>query len=88
MPQRLPLVLAAPDDGLVRPRVHAVGVSDLGDIDLVTARYPTPDISRAQFERFVVELLESVSPSVEALKVTLHDRIQGIDGLYDFDATV
>jgi Restriction endonuclease len=53
-----------------------------------TAHYPAADITPAEFERFVVALLESVSPSVEALQVTLHDRIRGVDGLYDFDATV
>ena len=53
-----------------------------------TAHYPSAEITPAQFERFVVELLESVSPLVDALEVTLHDKIQGTDGLYDFDATV
>jgi hypothetical protein len=53
-----------------------------------TAHYPAADITPAEFERFVVALLESVSASVEALQVTLHDRIRGVDGHYDFDATV
>lgn len=54
----------------------------------VTARLPPPDITPAQFERFVVELLESVRPSVEAFEVTLHDKVRRVDGAYDFDATV
>jgi hypothetical protein len=53
-----------------------------------TARYPPPDITPREFESFVAELLEAVDPLVEGLQVTFHDRIQGVDGLYDFDATV
>lgn len=45
-------------------------------------------ITPAEFEQFVVELLDSVGPLVESLEVTLHDKIQGTDGVYDFDATV
>jgi hypothetical protein len=53
-----------------------------------TAHYPPADMSPAEFERFVVALLESASPLVEGLRVTLHDRIEGVDGRYDFDASV
>jgi hypothetical protein len=53
-----------------------------------TAHYPVADITPSEFEQFVVELLESASTSVSALRVTLHDKIHGADGLYDFDATV
>jgi hypothetical protein len=53
-----------------------------------TAHYPAADITPAEFERFVVELLGSVSPHVDAFDVNLHDKVQGVDGLYDFDATV
>jgi hypothetical protein len=53
-----------------------------------TAHYPAAKITPAEFEQFVVELLESVEPLVESLEVTLHDKIEGIDGVYDFDATV
>jgi hypothetical protein len=58
------------------------------DVALPTAHYPRADITPAEFERFVVELLDSVRPSLDALEVTLHDKIRGVDGLYDFDATV
>jgi hypothetical protein len=61
---------------------------DPDDIAFVTAHYPQADINPAEFEQFVFELLDSVRPSVDALKVTLHDKIRGADGLYDFDATV
>jgi len=53
-----------------------------------TAHFPAADITPAEFERYVVGLLEAVAPSVEDFTVTLHDRIEGSDGLYDFDATV
>jgi hypothetical protein len=53
-----------------------------------TAHYPLASITSAEFEQFVVELLQSTNPLVDALEVTLHDKIRGVDGLYDFDATV
>lgn len=54
----------------------------------MTAFYPAADITPAEFEQFVVDLLisldwETRNPPV----VTLHDKIQGPDGTYDFDAT-
>jgi hypothetical protein len=64
------------------------GVVDARDVASETAHYPAAEITPAEFEQFVVELLESVSPSVDALEVKLHNKIQGVDGLYDFDATV
>jgi hypothetical protein len=76
------------DDFVDITRCEAIGVTDERSVARVTAHYPAADITPAEFERFVVELLEAVSPSVEALDVTLHNRIQGVDGLYDFDATV
>jgi hypothetical protein len=59
--------------------------------DLVAAEttlYPSAALTPVEFESFVVELLESARSEVEALRVTLHDKIEGIDGRYDFDATV
>ena len=53
-----------------------------------TAHYPSVKITPSEFEQFVVELLNSVDPLLASLEVTLHDRIEGVDGLYDFDATV
>lgn len=63
-------------------------MADPQDVAFETAYYRQADITAAEFEHFVVELLECVSPSVDALEVKLHDKIQGADGLYDFDATV
>jgi hypothetical protein len=54
----------------------------------VTARYPAAEITPAEFEDFVVEVLESTDNLVEDLVVTLHDKIIGAGGEYDFDATV
>jgi hypothetical protein len=51
-------------------------------------RYPPPDISPQEFERFVVDIYESVTPKPEGFKVLLKERIQGTDGAYVFDATI
>jgi hypothetical protein len=53
-----------------------------------TAHYPAADITPAQFEQFVVDTFQSVETAVDNLKVELHDKIVGVDGEYDFDATV
>lgn len=53
-----------------------------------TAHYRPAEISPAEFEQFVVELLGCVRPLVRDHEVTLHDKVQGTDGVYDFDATV
>jgi hypothetical protein len=63
-------------------------VVDARDVAYETAHYPAAEITPAEFEQFVVKLLESVSPLVDAFEVNLHNKIQGVDGLYDFDATV
>lgn len=67
---------------------HSRGVADEEDIDRATSHYPPADISAAEFEEFVVRLLSCASDQVDDLAVTLHDRIAGVDGRYDFDATV
>lgn len=63
-------------------------MNDEREVARATAHYPPAEISPVEFELFVTELLGSVSPLVEGLEVTLHDRISGVDGAYDFDATV
>jgi hypothetical protein len=50
--------------------------------------YPAPDLGFEDFEAFVVATFEQVAPQVDELQVQLHERIEGIDGAYDFDATV
>lgn len=57
-------------------------------VDRWTCRYPPAEISPAEFEAFVVDLLKAGSPEVESLNVTLHERIAGVDGEFDFDGTV
>lgn len=54
----------------------------------LTARYPPADITPGQFEEFVAELLSCTKELVSGLKVTLHDKVKGADGTYDFDVTV
>lgn len=53
------------------------------------ARYPRPSITPQEFEEFVArQLLGAAGSAVDDLTVTLHERISGADGAYDFDATV
>ena len=51
-------------------------------------RYQPAEMSPSEFEGFVAGLLECIAPEVEDLRVTAHERIQGVDGSYDFDATL
>jgi hypothetical protein len=54
-----------------------------------TALYPQPEITPSEFEKFVAhQLLGSADSTVNNLVVTLHEKITGTDGAYDFDATV
>lgn len=53
-----------------------------------TARYPPADITPTEFEHFVVQTLESTDSLIENLVVTLHDKLMGAGGEYDFDGTV
>jgi restriction endonuclease len=48
------------------------------------SRYMTP----AEFEEFVASSFEQTRGLVDDLTVTVHERIEGLDGQYDFDATV
>jgi hypothetical protein len=58
-------------------------------VDRWIARHPpAEDISPAEFERFVADLLRSGSPGLEDYSVETHEVLGGIDGSYDFDATV
>lgn len=57
-------------------------------VSRVTSLCPPAEISAVEFEEFVVELLRCTCASVDDLRVSLHDKITGVDGAYDFDATV
>ncbi|WP_306746428.1 restriction endonuclease [Saccharothrix yanglingensis] len=55
----------------------------------VVGRYPNPGITPGEFEQFVAgQLLGAAESQVEGLVVSLHEKIAGVDGTYDFDATV
>jgi hypothetical protein len=58
------------------------------DVDPFMRRYPPADMTPDEFEEFVAETLGLAAPLVEGFGVTLHDKIVGADGTYDFDATV
>jgi restriction endonuclease len=45
-------------------------------------------MSPADFEAFVVAVLRSTATSLDNVEVRLHEKIEGVDGVYDFDATV
>lgn len=63
--------------------------------NLADDRVPAPmamtaliELSAAEFETLVAELFGQASSHVDGLRVTEHDRVHGVDGTYDFDATV
>lgn len=60
---------------------------DAGDDDW-SPPYPGAHITPAEFERWVEDLLRTVGPELENLRVTGHEVIAGSDGSYDFDVTV
>lgn len=53
-----------------------------------TASYPPAQMTPAEFEVFVVDLIRAANPDVSDLDIRLHDKITGEDGTYDFDATI
>jgi len=56
--------------------------------EIAPPQYPEPDMTAADFEEFVRDLFAQTAPEVDALHVTLHDRVAGSDGTYNFDATI
>lgn len=58
------------------------------DDDLIFRSYPSPDMSPYEFEQFVAELIRKTESEVKSFDVKVHERIEGLDGSYDFDATV
>jgi hypothetical protein len=50
-------------------------------------RYPPADLTPGEFENWVAEVFASVGPELNDLRVEVHERVTGIDGSYDFDAT-
>jgi hypothetical protein len=68
--------------------LYCVAVPDDISTARVTAQFPPPDITPEEFEEYVAQLLSSTEPVVDNLTVMIHDKIEGSDGAYDFDATV
>lgn len=60
----------------------------MADDDVLNERFPGPDITPDEFERWVAQALDVAGAGKDALTVTLHDRVTAPDGTYDFDATV
>lgn len=54
----------------------------------IARRPPAENITPEEFEEFVAELLREGGPSLENYTVRAHEVIRGVDGEYDFDATV
>lgn len=63
-------------------------VEDTSDQPDWVQRYPSADISASEFEDWVAEVLGSVGPELDDLRVEVHELVTGMDGAYDFDATV
>ena len=77
-----------PADGPAMPTEVDADVTDNVEVAFPTTFYPAADITPLQFEEFVVELLNSMGAFAGIRPVvTLHEKIQGVDGEYDFDAT-
>lgn len=55
----------------------------------LVGRYPYSGITPGEFEEFVAEeLLGAAAAEVDGLVVGLHEKVAGVDGVYEFDATV
>lgn len=55
-----------------------------------TAHYPAAQITPAEFEEFTTSLFVALEETgrISDLRVQNHEVIEGVDGAYDFDATV
>lgn len=55
-----------------------------------TMHYPPAEITPTEFETFVTSLFDAIATSglITNLRIQNHEVIQGVDGKYDFDATV
>jgi hypothetical protein len=58
------------------------------DYDFTLPPYPPAEMTPEEFELWIGELYAAATPSVDSLKVTIHERVRGVDGTYDIDATV
>lgn len=62
--------------------------SDEEKVDRWVARYPPAEISPEDFEQFVADVLGTGSPGLAEFEVRSHEVLRGVDGDFDFDATV
>lgn len=75
-------------DEPVPATTEADDLTDEDEVAFPTTFYPAADITPVQFEESVVELLKSMEAVAGVPPVvTLHEKVQGTDGEYDFDAT-
>jgi hypothetical protein len=51
-------------------------------------RYPPADMTPEEFEEWTAQILESGGRGLDKFGIGVHDRIRGVDGRFDFDATV
>jgi restriction endonuclease Mrr len=58
------------------------------DVPRFMTMYPPADITPDEFEAWVVEVFRSVGTEPDDARVTLHERVTGVDGSYDLDGTV
>jgi hypothetical protein len=64
--------------------------ADDATVSQATSHYPPAEITPAEFEEFAATLFQSGAAETGAtnFRVQLHEVIEGVDGSYDFDATV
>lgn len=60
------------------------------DVARPTAHYAPAEPSPAEFEQFVTSLFDALAGNglIEHLRIQTHEVVRGVDGVYDFDATV
>lgn len=47
-----------------------------------------PEMTPREFEEYVVELLKAANSELDDLNIQFHEKIEGVDGTWDFDGTV
>ena len=62
----------------------AKGWSEMSDF---LQRYPPAIITPREFEEWVADVLATGGEQLDDLRVEIHERVDGMDGTYDFDAT-
>jgi Restriction endonuclease len=76
-----------------RPQPEHVGASptirNMADEPRVwLGRYPPADMTPEEFEQWTAQILEAGGHGLDKFNIAVHDRISGVDGRFDFDATV